>query len=106
MPPSFCSVLLSSLASKLLRHLAIKLWRPLFVVSVPLMGLVRFADKLIVCQAWTTSYQLTPFIALLDLRAPWGWQQREENESGGVECRRIDKIKSSEYMSEYSTIYT
>jgi hypothetical protein len=58
------------------------------------------------CQAWTTSYQLTPFTALLDLRAPWGWQQREKNESGGVECRRIDKIKSSEYMSEYPTIYT
>jgi hypothetical protein len=58
------------------------------------------------CQAWTTSYQLTPFTALLDLRAPWGWQQREKNESGGVECRRIDKIKSSEYMSEYPTLYT
>jgi hypothetical protein len=58
------------------------------------------------CQAWTTSYQLTPFIALLDLRAPWGWQQREKNESGRVECRRINKIKSSEYMSEYPTIYT
>jgi hypothetical protein len=73
-----------------------------FVTSCAIFGTIVSGR----CQAWTTSYQLTPFIALLDLRAPWGWQQREKNESGGVECRRINKIKSSEYMSEYPTIYT
>jgi hypothetical protein len=58
------------------------------------------------CQAWTTSYQLTPFTAHLTLGCPGVGNRREKNESGGVESRRICKIKSSEYMSEYPTIYT
>jgi hypothetical protein len=43
----FCSVLSSSLASKLLRRL-VRWWRLSFVVSVPLVELVRFADRPIV----------------------------------------------------------
>jgi hypothetical protein len=41
----FCSVPLSSLVSRLPLHLVIRSWRPWSVVSGPLVGLVRFADK-------------------------------------------------------------
>jgi hypothetical protein len=41
----------------------------------------------------------------LDLGHP-GVGNRRENKNGSVECRRICEIKSSEYMSWYTTLYT
>jgi hypothetical protein len=43
-----CSVLSSSLVSRLLHHLATRSWLPPFMVSVPLVELVQFAGRMIV----------------------------------------------------------